>query len=229
MTMTCCANVAKTLKMCWVKSIWQSRTVSLKMSMTKKMLFTPFKRPSERFIFGSRILVNQDAARTDFIDRLNKSSVLFIQDWAMKFLPRQYRESQGGWFARKGFSWHITVAIRKKKSEMETQAFMHVVEQCNQDSPCVVMLMEHLLATLKKENPDINRAFYRQDNPGCYHAANTILACRHQRENWRLRWTFGLFWPPGTKRTLRSICCNHEKPCTCLNRRGQWRQYNFRI
>ena len=33
-------------------------------------------------------LVNQDAARTDFIDRLNKNSVLFIQDWAMKFLPR---------------------------------------------------------------------------------------------------------------------------------------------
>ena len=28
--------------------------ISLKMSMTKKMLFTPFKRPSERFISGSR-------------------------------------------------------------------------------------------------------------------------------------------------------------------------------
>ena len=123
-------------------------------------------------------LVNQDAARTDFIDRLNKNSVLLIQDWAMKFLPRQYRESQGEWFAKKGFSWHITVAIRKKESEMETQAFVHVVEQCNQDSPCVVMLMEHVLTTLKKENPDINRAFYRQDNAGCYHAANTILACK---------------------------------------------------
>ena len=96
----------------------------------------------------------------------------------MKFLPRQYRESQGEWFAKKGFSWHITVAIRKKKSEMETQAFVHVVEQCNQDSPCVVMLTEHVLATLKKENPDINRAFYRQDNAWCYHAAYTILACK---------------------------------------------------
>ena len=98
-------------------------------------------------------LVNQDAARTDFIECLNKNSVLLIQDWAMKFLPWQYRESQGEWFATKGFSWHITVAIRKKESEMETQAFVHVVEQCNQDSPCVVMLMEHVLATLKKENP----------------------------------------------------------------------------
>ena len=59
---------------------------------------------------------------------------------------------------------------------METEAFMQVVDQGNQDSPCVVTLMEHVLATLKKENPDINRAFHRQDNAGCYPAANTILA-----------------------------------------------------
>ena len=30
------------------------------------------------------------------------------------------------------------------------------------------------LATLKKENPEINCTFYRQDNAGCYHAAITI-------------------------------------------------------
>lgn len=122
--------------------------------------------------------MNQDAARTDVINCLNSSNVLLVQDWAMKFLPRQYRESQSEWFAKKGFSWHITVAIRKKENEIETQAFVHVVEQCNQDSPCVVMLMEHVLATLKKENPEINHAFYRQDNAGCYHAASTILACK---------------------------------------------------
>ena len=98
-------------------------------------------------------LLNQDATRTDWIDCLSDNSVLLIQDWAMKFLPRQYRESQGEWFAKKGFSWHITVAIRKTESGMETQAFVHVVEQCNQDSPCVVMLMEHVLATRRKKTP----------------------------------------------------------------------------
>ena len=94
----------------------------------------------------------------------------------MKFLPRQYRESQGEWFAKKGLSWHITMAIRRKESQIETHTFIHVVEQCNQDSPCVVMLMEHVLATLKKENPEINCTFYRQDNAGSYHAAITIVA-----------------------------------------------------
>ena len=46
-------------------------------------------------------LLNQDAARTDCIDCLNDNSVLLIQDWAMKFLPQQYRESQGEWCAKK--------------------------------------------------------------------------------------------------------------------------------
>ena len=36
--------------------------------------------------------------------------------------------------------------------------------------------MQHVLKTLKAEHPEITTAFYRQDNVGCYHCANTILA-----------------------------------------------------
>ena len=38
--------------------------------------------------------------------------------------------------------------------------------------------MDHVLATLKKENHGINRALYRPDNAGCYDTAYTILACK---------------------------------------------------
>ena len=48
-------------------------------------------------------VVNQDKARTDVIDRLSETNVLLIQDWAMKFLPRLYRESQGEWFGKRAF------------------------------------------------------------------------------------------------------------------------------
>jgi len=120
--------------------------------------------------------VNQDRARVDIIENLGEDCMLLIQDWAMKFLPRQYRESQGEWFAKRGLSWHITVAIRKKDSTLEKQAFVHVVDECTQDSPCVVALIVHILRTIHHENPEITRAFYRQDNAGCYHCANTLLA-----------------------------------------------------
>ena len=39
-------------------------------------------------------VVNQDKARSDVIDCLSETKVLLIQDWAMKFLPRLYRESR---------------------------------------------------------------------------------------------------------------------------------------
>ena len=60
-------------------------------------------------------LLNQDAARTDCNDCLKDNSVLLIQDWAMKFLPQQYRKSQGEWCAKKRFSWHITACGNQKK------------------------------------------------------------------------------------------------------------------
>ena len=37
--------------------------------------------------------------------------------------------------------------------------------------------MQHVLHTLNAEHPDITRAFFRQDNAGCYHSLATILAC----------------------------------------------------
>ncbi|KAK3711647.1 hypothetical protein QZH41_009412, partial [Actinostola sp. cb2023] len=38
--------------------------------------------------------------------------------------------------------------------------------------------MRHVLDTLKKEHPDITKAYFRQDNAGCYHSSSTIMACR---------------------------------------------------
>ena len=34
-------------------------------------------------------------------------------DWAEKFLPISYRETQRVWFGKKGNSWHISVAVKK--------------------------------------------------------------------------------------------------------------------
>ena len=38
--------------------------------------------------------INQDEARLDAINTLDAHSVLLVIDWAMKYLPRKYRESQ---------------------------------------------------------------------------------------------------------------------------------------
>ena len=121
--------------------------------------------------------VRQDQSRLDVLKRLNENTVLVVNDWAMKFLPQLYRESQQDWFGKRGISWHISVVFRRVRGELQSQGFVHIIQQCNQDSTCIILIMQHVLKTLKAEHPEITTAFYRQDNAGCYHCANTILAC----------------------------------------------------
>lgn len=121
--------------------------------------------------------VRQDTARTVCLRALNETTVLITEDWAMKFLPVKYRESQSEWFAKRGISWHISVVVRKKNGHFESQSFVHIVDNTSQDSSVVVRIIEHTLRTLKEENPEIDSAFLRQDNAGCYHSSAVLASC----------------------------------------------------
>ena len=123
-------------------------------------------------------MVHQDTARTDILDSLQEDSVLITQDYAMKFLPTQYRETQAEFFGKRGISWHLTVCQSKQVGELVAQTFVHIIESGLQDSHTVVTIMEHVLKTLKYEHPELMRVVYRQDNAGCYHCATTVLACK---------------------------------------------------
>ena len=127
---------------------------------------------------GTHLLrnVNQDEARTDALDMLDETSVLLVQGWAMKFLPRKYRESQTDWFAKRRISWHITVAIYRADLDQKfrTMTFVHVFQSCNQDSGTVLSVMKDVVSKLKKELPHLESVYYRQDNAGCYHCGASI-------------------------------------------------------
>lgn len=127
-------------------------------------------------------MVHQDTARTDIIDSLQEDSVLITQDFAMKFLPTQYRETQADFFGKRGISWHLTVCQSKQRGELVAQTFVHMIESGLLDSHTVVTVMEHVLKTLKQEHSELTRAVYRQDKAGCYHCANTILVSKILRE-----------------------------------------------
>lgn len=121
--------------------------------------------------------VRQDKSRLDILEVLNEETVLIVNDWAMKFLPQKYRESQQDWFGKRGISWHIAVVFRRSQGQLQSQAFVHIIQSCSQDSNAVILIVQHVLKTLKIEHPEITTAHLRQDNAGCYHNANTVLAC----------------------------------------------------
>ena len=53
---------------------------------------------------------------------------------------------------------------------------MHLFEECTQNWFAVASIIEHTLKTLKATNPNIQEAFLRSDNAGCYHCAYLILS-----------------------------------------------------
>ena len=119
--------------------------------------------------------IHQDAARIDLLESLDESSVLVVQDWAMKYLPRKYRESQTDWFGKRGIPWHLSVAFRKVNDEMQLLTFCHIFRACSQDSGAVVAVMADVVRQLKSTMPSLTNVYYRQDNAGCYHSALTIV------------------------------------------------------
>ena len=122
--------------------------------------------------------VNQDMARMEVLVNLDQSSVLLVQDWAGKYLPRKYRESQADWFGKRGIPWHITVATRKNAGEMQMLTLVHIFPGCSQDSCAVLAVMADVIKQLKSTMPELRSVYYRQDNAGCYHCGATIAGAK---------------------------------------------------
>uniref|UniRef100_A0A8W8MJL4 Uncharacterized protein n=1 Tax=Magallana gigas TaxID=29159 RepID=A0A8W8MJL4_MAGGI len=67
--------------------------------------------------------VNQNDARKDIRESLRDHEILLERDWAMKFIPMQYRESQSNWFGKRGLSWHITVGTFRNEKHNSQPLF----------------------------------------------------------------------------------------------------------
>lgn len=124
--------------------------------------------------------VNQDDARIEVLKDMSHTEVMLTQDWAMKFLPRKFRESQAQWFGKRGLSWHITECVlvdNTTQADYHSLTYVHIFDQCSQDNQTVLSILQHILQHLSSTYPHLKRAHRRSDNAGCYHAAGTLAAC----------------------------------------------------
>ena len=94
------------------------------------------------------------------LDTINKLLILEgHKPLTMKFIPTRYREAQSDSFGKRGISWHISVCLRKTDNRLEAQTFIHIIESGLQDSETVVLIMEHVLRSLKLQHPEITSAY----------------------------------------------------------------------
>ena len=124
--------------------------------------------------------VNQDIAKNHYlehVERLDENAALIVMDWAMKFLPRKYREQMTGFYGKRGRSWHVSAVITKgNQQDYDVMCYVHIFEECTQSWFSIASIIEHLVAKLKSENPSLNNVYLRSDNAGCYHSAPLILS-----------------------------------------------------
>ena len=55
--------------------------------------------------------INLERAKSKILNNLEKHQYLVVMDWAMKWLPKRFRETQSEWFGKKGISWRVSAFI----------------------------------------------------------------------------------------------------------------------
>ena len=72
----------------------------------------------------------QDMAKSDVLKKMGINQGLLIMDWAMKYFPFQFRETQSDFFGKRGMSWHVTCLVTKscnEDGEVDLQSSGHLV------------------------------------------------------------------------------------------------------
>ena len=157
-----CATLASTLNDIEEGLLAQSQNMT---SNTKEELVFRVKNAKTAILaWKSHLLrsVNQDGARVQLLEVIDESSVLVVQDWAMKYLPRRYRESQTDWFGERGIPWHLTFATRREGGELQMLTFAHIFKSCSQDSSAVLAVMADVIRQLKIVMPGLKIVYYRR-------------------------------------------------------------------
>lgn len=120
--------------------------------------------------------VNQDQARKKVVEDIKDDEVLIERDWAMKFIPMQYRESQSSWFGKRGINWHITVATYLVEMVLTSHTIIHIFDTATQDAETSNAILSDCFNILYQIKPVLKHAFIRSDNAGCFHSSASICA-----------------------------------------------------
>ncbi|CAC5365693.1 unnamed protein product [Mytilus coruscus] len=138
------------------------------------------------FLWKSHILRarNQEAAKSFLFNYMKEDEIFVVFDWAMKYLPRKYREDQLDWFGKRGISWHISVYFRRNAEELQSLTFVHIFDsQISQDSKTTSATICDVLNNVLKNNPEVKSVHLWSDNAACYKCADTFININNNKSS----------------------------------------------
>lgn len=114
---------------------------------------------------------NQEKARQQIVTSLVENEAFIVSDWAMKFLPRKFREGQTDWFGKRGINWHITFTVLKTGDNINHLTHVHIFnEPTSQDAATTAAI----LIDVVKSIPEATKVNFWSDNAGCYKSTLTL-------------------------------------------------------
>ena len=116
----------------------------------------------------------QDLIKTKILNNLSNLDIYIHMDWAMKFIPISFRESQEQFFGKRGISWHVSCLVYSdKKNEKRTLTFVHLFDNTSQDALAVLSIIDSIMNHITNKFGKRN-LYFRSDNAGCYHSQMII-------------------------------------------------------
>ena len=102
------------------------------------------------------------------------------------------RRPQSNFFGNRTISSHITVVMEndggvvsenktfdeESEHKMAHLVFVHVLDQCSNNSETVVTIVIDVLCRIKETDTRIKNPFFLSDNADCYHSANTLVSAK---------------------------------------------------
>ena len=117
----------------------------------------------------------QDLIKYEILNNLSDKDIYIHMDWAMKFIPISYRESQEQFFGKRGISWHVTCIVFSDEEKKKTSTFIHLFDNTSQDAFSVLNIIDSIMNNIKNRFGSRN-LFIKSDNAGCYHS-QMIIGC----------------------------------------------------
>ena len=108
----------------------------------------------------------------DLMHEKKPNRVFMTGDWAMKALPKKFRESTKDWYAQAGWSWQMFAYQRcfpddLGKGRVETDVHSAILnDKSLQDSETVLAQLKASLELYKKAHPEVTEVYIRADNAG---------------------------------------------------------------
>jgi hypothetical protein len=117
----------------------------------------------------------------------NRTKLMVVLDWKMKFEPKAFRETTSEHYGNGEILWHGAFAYfywyaNDEEGKEYVEGVVLKVDQIlnnesNQDGEAVLSMLEAFLCAIKEQFDFLQEAVICSDNAGCYHKKELLLGC----------------------------------------------------